>query len=181
VDHVEEHGGRKDRIVLIGDSAGGNLALDVANRAGRDQRRGPIAAVVGLYPVVDPVVFHGAPDPLLGRLARTMTERHFGGTPTERPERYRAATSTRLIGAGTPPTLLFIPARDHLVPPAPALDYAAALHRSGARCEVVLVPFAEHVFNAFGVGAQLFRETALQWIRRQLAEADAASFAVPRA
>jgi acetyl esterase len=169
VQHVEEHGGRKDRIVLMGDSAGGNLALDVANRADRGQQPRPVAAVVALYPVVDPVAFHDDPDPLLGRLARSMTEQHFGGSPAERPERYRAATSARLVGPGSPPTLLFVPAHDHLVPPASALEYAAALHRTGARCEVVLIPFAEHVFNAFGVGAQLFREITLHWIRQQLA------------
>lgn len=48
--HIAEHGGDPDRIVLCGDSAGGQLALAAA-RSGRTPR---LAGLLLVYPLVDP-------------------------------------------------------------------------------------------------------------------------------
>ena len=50
-DHIDELGGRADRIALAGDSAGGNLAAGVAVHC-RDTGR-PLAGQLLIYPAVD--------------------------------------------------------------------------------------------------------------------------------
>ncbi len=50
--HADEHGGDPTRLVLAGDSAGGNLAATVAIAA-RDRGGPAVAAQVLLYPVID--------------------------------------------------------------------------------------------------------------------------------
>ncbi|MCX5613564.1 alpha/beta hydrolase [Streptomyces sp. NBC_00047] len=50
-DHIDEYGGRRDRLVVAGDSAGGNLAAAVALTF-RDEDR-PLAAQLLVYPATD--------------------------------------------------------------------------------------------------------------------------------
>lgn len=52
--HIGEHGGDPDRIAVLGDSAGGNLAAAVALRA-RDCGGPALRAMALLYPVVAPL------------------------------------------------------------------------------------------------------------------------------
>ena len=50
-EHIDELGGRVDRIAVAGDSAGGNLAAGVALHC-RDTGR-PLAGQLLIYPAVD--------------------------------------------------------------------------------------------------------------------------------
>lgn len=53
VDNIGDHGGDHQNIVLMGDSAGGNLATSAALRA-RDSKGPRISALVLIYPALDP-------------------------------------------------------------------------------------------------------------------------------
>lgn len=53
VDNIADHGGNPDNVVLMGDSAGGNLAVSTALRA-RDTQGPHITALVLIYPALHP-------------------------------------------------------------------------------------------------------------------------------
>ncbi|NNU26353.1 alpha/beta hydrolase fold domain-containing protein [Isoptericola sediminis] len=170
--HAAEHGGDGTAVHLAGDSAGGNVALDVAYRAttGEIEPACPgdlprVAAVSTLFPVADPVAFHDNTDPVVGSRARVLAERYTGGTPTEVPERYAAVTPAEHVAAGAPATLMMLGTADRLVPPAGAQDLADVLARHGVEHELVELPRAGHAFDVApgGVGTQTWRELTLRW------------------
>jgi acetyl esterase/lipase len=170
--HAADYGADADRITLMGASAGGNLALDVAYRAAAGTLRPscggrlPVpAAVVVTSPIADPVGFHDNPDPVLGRLTRWMARAYTGGSPAEYPERYRAVTPVTHVTPQAPPTLVVVPDHDGAMPAAGARDLAAAARAAGVEVELVVVPYGAHVFDLPGtVGAQLVDALAARWI-----------------
>jgi acetyl esterase/lipase len=107
------------RVVLVGHSAGGQLALWAASRAQLPSGavgagpRVPASAVVALAPVTD-----------LER-ARVHAEALLGGTAQEVPERWVQADPVR-AGAPGVPTLVVHPAADATVPVKRSRAYAAA-------------------------------------------------------
>ncbi|WP_159796739.1 alpha/beta hydrolase [Puerhibacterium puerhi] len=170
--HAGDHGGDADRLTLMGASAGGNLALDVAYRAAAGTLepscggRLPVpASVVVTSPVADPAGFHDNPDPVLGPLTRWMARAYTGGTPAQHPERYRAITPATHVTAQAPPTLVVVPDHDGIVPPAGARAFVDAARAGGADVELVVVPHGQHTFDLPGtVGAQLVDGLAVRWI-----------------
>ena len=116
------------RVVLLGHSAGGQLALWAAARQGLAAGAvgsGPRVAasrVVALAPVTD-----------LGR-ARAQAEQLLGGTAAAVPDRWAQADPVR-AGAPGVPVLVVHPAGDQTVPVARSREYAAA-----TGCELVETP-----------------------------------------
>ncbi|ANC30419.1 alpha/beta hydrolase [Isoptericola dokdonensis] len=165
--HAADHGGDPGRVLLAGDSAGGNLALDVAYRGAAGTLAPacegpvpPVTAVSALYPVASPVAFHDNPDPLLGADARRYAETYTGGTPDEVPDRYASIWPAVHVTDVSPPTLMVHGAADHLVPAAGTQQLGDVLRTHGVTHDVVLVPAADHVFDRApgGVGTQVWRE-----------------------
>ncbi|MCK0115890.1 alpha/beta hydrolase [Isoptericola sp. S6320L] len=174
-EHAAEHGGDATELFLAGDSAGGNLALEVAYRTAAgdlepacDGHLPPVAAVSTLYPVASPVGVHDNPDPVMGPRGRELTERYTGGTPSQHAERYAAITPAEHVTPGAPPTLIVTGEADHLVPPDGSQELAAVLAGQGARQELVLLPAADHVFDTApgGVGTQVWRDLTLRLFAR---------------
>jgi acetyl esterase/lipase len=119
IDHLAGLDARLDlsRVVLVGHSAGGQLALWAASRdrlpagavgAGPSVRA---TAVVGLAPVTN-----------LER-ARVHAEQLLGGTTSEVPERWAQADPVR-AGAPGIPALVVHPTNDETVPVARSREYA---------------------------------------------------------
>jgi acetyl esterase/lipase len=151
------------RITVMGDSAGGNLALIAAYAPGSvagprsscDFNPLPPAAVVAVHPVADlsrtwadlRELFDATPFP----------EVYTGGTPTAVPDRYEAGSVGRLVRAGLPPTLLYTGVNDVLVRVDQVRDLASALRAAGSSVQLVEVPFSDHGFDSppNGFGAQL--------------------------
>ncbi len=174
-EHAAEHGGDADRVFLAGDSAGGNLALEVAFRAAAgdldpacDGTVPPVAAVSTLYPVASPGGLHGNTDPVMGSRGRELTEQYTGGSPSEYPERYAAITPAEHVTPDSPPTLMVAGKADHLVPAAGAEELAAVLSGAGVARELVLLPAADHVFDSApgGIGTQVWRDLTLRLFER---------------
>ena len=99
------------RIVLIGRSAGGQVALSSAY-AGRDPA---IRGVIAFYPPTDLVFGYDHPSPRWVIDSGKILREYLGGTLAEKREQYFAASPINFVGTSTPPTLLIHGGLDTLV------------------------------------------------------------------
>ncbi len=132
-----------DRVILLGHSAGGHLALWAAGRdrlpAGAPGARPAVRprAVVAQAPVAD---LERAPSLVApGGLVNTL----LGGGPGEVPDRYALANPARQVPLGVP-ALLVHGAEDRTVTVGQSRDYAARARAAGAEVELVEPPGAIH-------------------------------------
>lgn len=147
------------KIVIVGESAGGNLALMAAYSAGTGKVSSscagdpaPPRAVVAISPTAD---LKGMwQDASLSLDGVTFPEAYIGGTPAQFPDRYDRASPMWLIRKDVPPTLILAGSIDHLVHLERTTIVADQLNAAGADWNLVVVPFADHGFdgppNAFG-------------------------------
>lgn len=132
-----------DRVVLLGHSAGGHLALWAAGR-----ERLP-ADAPGARPVVRPrAVVAQAPVADLERAPSLiapggLVHDLLGGGPDAVPGRYDLANPARQVPLDVP-ALLVHGAEDRTVSVGQSRDYAAAAHAAGATVELVEPPGATH-------------------------------------
>ena len=140
---AEYSGVDSTRVVTVGHSAGGHLALWLAARhrlpegaPGAGPRLRPSGAVsqAGVSDLVA-----GAEAGLGGGACQAL----LGGEPGEVPERYAVASPAALLPLGVP-QLLVHGARDDLVPPGQSRDYAAAARASGDAVDLVELGDADH-------------------------------------
>jgi dipeptidyl aminopeptidase/acylaminoacyl peptidase len=120
-----------DRLVTIGHSAGGHLALWAASVTAA------VTDVVSLAGVTDLEQAHR-----LG-LSSDATGSFLGGTPSDFPERYAAASPMALLPLGEP-MLLVHGDRDENVPVELSVSFAHAARAAGDEVELVVRPGADH-------------------------------------
>lgn len=120
-----------DRIVLIGHSAGGQLALCAARLRG-------VVAVVSLAGVCDMAT--GA---RLGIGDNAVSEFLGGATPDQQPDVYELADPMARIPTGVR-TLLVHGDADDRVPVELSRNYAAAAQAAGDSCELMELPGVDH-------------------------------------
>ena len=143
------------RIVLLGRSAGGEIAFHVAYSSSEPSVRG----IIAFYPPTD--LFYGWEHPSSPWVIDTrekLTD-YLGGSPLDFPERYVAASPVRQATAASPPVLLFHGGRDELVGPYHSTVMAHRLTELGVRNLNVSLPWATHGFDYFlnGPGGQISR------------------------
>jgi len=133
-----------DRVVAIGHSAGGQLALWAASRhrlphgaPGAGPRVTPCGAV-GLAPVADLTEAHR-----LG-IGNHAVEALLRRDPHDGPDRYEVADPARLLPSGVP-TVLVHGAGDDTVPPVLSERYVAAARVAGDDASLVLLDGAGHM------------------------------------
>jgi acetyl esterase/lipase len=133
-----------ERVVAVGHSAGGHLALWLAARhrlptddpfKGRDPL--PLVGVVALAGIPD-LAAYAAPAGCGAAVPDLL-----GGALAEVPERLRRASPIELVPLGVPQTLV-VGGLDAIVPAEQARSYAEAARRAGDRVEVREVPKAGH-------------------------------------
>ena len=176
-DHASEFGGDPTRIALMGDSAGGNIALDVAFKinAGDDLdpegRQLPrISALSVIYPVADPADFHENDDLVFSSAAHYMTETYTGGTPEGLPEVYASVTPANFATPDAPATFIMVGEHDALVPPQPTYDLASLLERLGVECKLVRIPYENHSMDypPGNVASQIYAELTIEWLQQHM-------------
>lgn len=169
-------GGDPSRIVLMGDSAGGNLAINVGFAAAAGRTLGdcpspvpvpvPVAIAVQ-YPAVDVESVYADGFPVPGFEPRALIEGYIGGLPSDYPERTAFVNSATYLSAQAPPTLIILPESDSLVVARGTEAFARAADTAGLALELVRIPFANHVFNqiaANSLGNQIGRSLRLRFI-----------------
>ena len=162
------------RISIMGESAGGNLALLAAYSMGHPQL--PASTDVVPVKIRSVISLYGPTE--MTELYRTSVTRDFvqdsskkylGGTPEEFPDRYRAVSPLYHINAQTPPTISFHGTSDNVVPvdqTRTLLDQA--LSKAGVAHETYILPGHAHGFDInFGsFGAQIARAKIQDFLQR---------------
>jgi len=131
-----------DRVVLVGHSAGGHLALWAADRGGTDSTLPsvtlPVRGVVTLAGIADLRAYAEGEGSCNQAVVPLM-----GGDAATRPERYAAASPSELLPAGVPMRML-VGAVDPIVPPTHAEAFAEQARKSGDEVEVSMINGAGH-------------------------------------
>ncbi|MFD7503920.1 alpha/beta hydrolase [Streptomyces sp. NPDC059850] len=141
------------RTVLVGGSAGGSLALNVAyglktgqvSSSCTERLPDPPVAVAGFYPAAD-LKGTWQDNGLLG-YGREITEAYTGGTPAQHPQRYRYASATSRVRPGLMPSLLVTGASDHLIRESRVRGLADQLRQAGDDVRFNAIPYSDHAFD----------------------------------
>lgn len=154
-EHAQEWGVDPERMAVMGRSAGGQLALMLAYRAG--SQPASLRAVIVLYGPVDLAAGYAdppRPDPIN---TRAVLEAFLGGSPATRPDLYRQASPIHQVRPQLPPTLLIYGGRDHVVQPKYGQLLAERLQRMGNKALLIRIPWADHAFDAVprGLSSQM--------------------------
>jgi acetyl esterase/lipase len=132
------------RIVLLGRSAGGLLALLVAFTAGEPAIRG----AVSFYAPAD--MRYGYANPANPAVidSRAILSDYLGGSPGQTPAAYDAASPINFVGPTTPSTLLIHGGNDELVVLGQSERLDARLAASGRPHLLLHLPWATHGADA---------------------------------
>ena len=157
--NASSFGGNPELIALLGDSAGGNLALNVAYAAALDAELSdcgvvPVPkAVVVQYPAVDPLSIYEFGYPVPGFEPKMLVAGYIGGSPYDFPARVSAVSSSTYISSKAPSTLILAPKKDSIVPFSSVYGFAEEARLAGVSVEIVAIPFANHVYNQLASGS----------------------------
>ena len=148
-----------NRLVLAGDSAGGNLAINLGYSAAAGTARSncggtvPVpAAVVATYPAVNPVSVYDDNFTLGSVSGSAAVAEYAGGTPQQYPSHYKAISSSTYITGKAPQTLIIEPEHDSRVPPAGVYAFVGQARAAGVDITLATIPFANHAFNFYAAG-----------------------------
>ena len=169
-ENVKDFGGDIRRLYFVGDSAGGNLALELAYKinSGVYENYPQVKAVSVMYPVTDIRAFYENENLLTSMMCKKMARSYLGAIPKDAPVRYEQYNPANFIGSKTPPTLMTLGTSDSSVPPQATYHFAKVLSGIGVDNQVIKVPFANHVgdkpVNTF-LG-QAYVNNTLRWFEQ---------------
>ncbi len=151
--NAKAHGLDPQRIVLLGRSAGGHLALLAAYSADNPAVKG----VIAYYAPNDMLWSYQNPTNPLVLDSKTLLEEFLGGSLEAQPHNYHAASPLEFVDKNDPPTLLLHGSRDELVYARQSTRLAEQLRASGVPQLEIRFPWATHGLDAnlAGPGGQI--------------------------
>ncbi len=158
-----KYGGDPSRIIVVGRSAGAQLAMRLAYQEGPSAIRG----VVNYYGPVDLAEGWRRPPRPDTANVRGILEKFIGGTPQQKPEHYQHASPITWVTNASAPTLSLYGTRDHIVEARFGRMLDAALEKAGATSVLLELPWSEHSFDAVPNG--MGRHIALSYTERFIA------------
>ncbi len=168
-DRADEYEIERDRIALLGWSAGAHLAMLVGLQAEPSIK---IKSIVDYYGPIDLAAGYAeppVPDPINSRQVLLSL---MGGPPSELENAYAAASPITYVksaeAGGLPPVLLIYGGRDHLVEARFGKRMYNALIESGNKAVWVKIPWAEHAFDKIFSGVS--NQMALHFVERFLSQ-----------
>ena len=165
--HAEQYKLDKDRMALIGFSAGGHLASLIGlsnNNAVRDflPASGPthfkVRCVLDFYGPSDFIMLASNPDTTINN-ARNPVTILLGALPVDRPDLAKRASPVTYIDKNDPPFLIVQGEKDESVPNTQSRILHAWLTQAGVWNELIVVPNAPHygeMFDAAYIRERLF-------------------------
>jgi acetyl esterase len=169
-------GGDAGRIVLIGQSAGGNLAINLGYAAALGRAESgcggtvPVpTAVVTYVPAVDPQDAYDRDITLPGIDGRRFVTQYIGGAPDAFPDRMRAISAATYLSAKAPPTLIVEPEEDGFVPAEGVFRFADRARAAGVDITVAHLPVVNHyAMFTNSVADQAIRTITQRWLETRV-------------
>jgi acetyl esterase/lipase len=160
-DHADVYNVDPDRIVLLGSSAGAQIAAAAATW---DGAAGLVRGFVSMSGPLDLFQIAAATDnPKDAELAQRVTEKLIRCTPAECPDRYEDATPKNQLDPDDVPSLL-VAAESDWVDPQGARDFADASNDLGVPSDLVMLPGAKHGMALWPAA----RSHAMDWIAARM-------------
>lgn len=131
------YGISKEKIVLLGASAGAHLALLQAYKYGTPK----IASVIDFFGPTDLIAMYQKPwHPLVPVALQMIT----GTTPADNATIYKTSSPVTFVTANVPPTLIFHGAKDGVVDVSQSKLLQDRLQKAGVASELVIYPAERH-------------------------------------
>jgi acetyl esterase/lipase len=161
--HAEELHIDTDNFVLLGRSAGGQIALLAAYTLHNKN----IKAVIDFYGPADMVWGYSIPSNPLIMDSRKVMGDYVGGSYAQVPKKYFDSSPVEFVDKQSPPTLIIHGDNDVLVSPEHSRRLNLKLQQNGIKHFWLKLPWATHGFDANlnGPGGQLSTYTVLQFLK----------------
>ena len=173
---AEKVGADTSKLTVMGDSAGGHLAMllgwsaAAGSAASTCPELGDVPvpdAVVAGYPVSNiEYTYEDGAAPLPAYNPQEFTRFFLGGAPAVFPDRARAVSPSTYLGADTPSTLVLQPERDDFIPAEGNDEVIEEAQDAGVDATIAQVPFAWHGFDATrdSIGGQIKTTVTTNWL-----------------
>jgi acetyl esterase len=162
--HAVDYSVDMSKLLLVGGSAGGALALQVAYgiAEGTLQTYEPgllplPKAVVAIFPAPDITAIWDSTTRFLGLVSHSVCDKYVGGSPQDFPQAYATVDVARHVSSHSPPTLVIAGQHDHVIPYQSQVQFVDVLAKNGVPHEFISLPFTDHfsLFRPAGLSGQI--------------------------